>query len=80
METLKAVDEMVKAAYRANDAKLERYAEVAKAAIEVIGVLQAHARYLSAKDCTRLAEDLGNRGLDPDKIVGFLGLIARKEG
>lgn len=58
----------------------ERYAAVAQAAIEVVGVMQAHLSYLSDADKKRLAADLKARGLNIENIQSLLGLIARKEG
>lgn len=60
--------------------KVNRYAGTAQAALEVIGVMQAHLSYLSEADKKRLAADLKARGLNIEQVVGFLGLVARKEG
>lgn len=59
---------------------VDRYAGVAQVALEVIGVMQAHLSYLSEADKKRLAADLKARGLNVEQVVGYLGVVARKEG
>ena len=58
----------------------ERYAAVAGAAVDLLGVLEAHVSLMDEKSKSRLNADLKARGLKIDNLKSLLGLIARKEG
>lgn len=62
--------------------QVDYYAQVAQAAIEVLGVTHAHllGNFQSQADKDRFAADLQARGLpSPDGMAKLLGKIARKE-